>query len=169
MNRTDRRDRNRRRRWQTKVHFSSVSRGCRAWLQCLAERSSDTAKPVWGNQVKQGKEIRCSARQVRRYRAEAEAAGLIETTRAEPERLPDGTFTRALTNIYRFCVPPARSKQQKSRSHQADMSVLSNHQTTFDIETLRTTDIEIEPDDPIKPFSSRPPGGFKALKALIGR
>jgi len=126
-NREMRRDRNRRRRWQSSVHQSKVSRGCRAWLMCLSERSSDTAKPVWGAQIKQGREIDCSDRQVRRYRNEAEHAKLIETRRSEPIRDHEGKFSRAMTNIYVFCVPPGSSNRRKSRSHRADTGVRLNH------------------------------------------
>lgn len=162
-NRSNRRDRNRRRRWFTKVHAAKISRGCIAWLVCLAERSSDTAKPVWGYQEKQAKEIGCSARQVRRYRAEAEEAELIETVRAEPERGANGIWTRARTNIYRFCVPPAKKKAGMPSSDPADTHVPLNHLSTRDIYNLEFKDNH--PD----PWSNPPPMGFAAMKAMLGK
>lgn len=102
------RDRSGRRRWLAKVHQSSVGRGCRAWLLGLSTRSDDAAKPVWGMQTKQAVELGCSARTIRRYRVEAERAGLIETRHGAFERRPDGTCGRTSTNLYVFCVHQAR-------------------------------------------------------------
>ena len=94
--RAQRRDRSRRERWLAEVHKAQVarkiSRGCRGWLDALAYRSDRYAKPVWGNQAKHGREIGCSARTIRRYRAEAEAAELIATQHGDVERLPDGRY-----------------------------------------------------------------------------
>ena len=73
-------------------------------------RSDDHAKPVWGRQTGQAAAIDRTDRQVRRYRAEAEGAGLIETERAGPERDHEGRWTLLRTNLYRFVVPPARRK-----------------------------------------------------------
>lgn len=168
-NRSNRRDRNRRRRWLTSVHRSNVSRGCRAWLMCISERSSDTAKPVWGMQIKQAKEIGCSDRQVRRYRVEAEKAKLIETRHGAFERRPDGTCGRTSTNLYVFNVPPGAPKRRKPSSHRQDAIDRSNHQSTIDYVTLRRTPKEFPPLDETVPWSCPPPMGFKALKARIGR
>lgn len=114
-NRAARRDRNRRRRWFSLVHASRISRGARAWLMELAEHSSDEAKPVWGFQTGQAKAIGCSARQVRRYRAEAETAGLITTRRCQPEQDHEGRWHRPHTNVYVFCVPPPSSSRGKAQ------------------------------------------------------
>ena len=116
-------DKTRRGRWLDAVAEAPISRGARAWALALARRSSATAKPVWGYQTGQAKAIGCSDRQVRRYRAELEGCGLIETVRGEVERRSDGTVARAFTNLYRFVVAPLK---RKARSHRPDTDVRSN-------------------------------------------
>lgn len=168
-NRSERRDRNRRRRWLTLVTQSRVSRGCRAWLLAISDHSDDYAKPIYGMQTKQAARIDCSARTVRRYRCEAERAGLINTKRGKFERRSDGTFGRGMTNIYSFCVPPGRPNRKKSSSHRSDTGDPSNRSLTGSIETLRHPTPFNQQDQGPAPFSSPPPMGWQALKARIGR
>src|SRR3954470_20879809 len=63
-------DKTRRGRWLDEVHASGVSRGAVAWAVALSRHPNATAKPVYGLQTGQAAEIRCSDRQVRRYRRE---------------------------------------------------------------------------------------------------
>lgn len=143
-------DKARRARWLDSVATAPVSRGCRAWALCLAKRSSATAKPVWGYQTGQADEIGCSDRQVRRYRAELEAAGLIETQRGEVVRHSDGRFTQQMTNRYCFVVP-SRQKREKPTSHRADTDDRLNHTLTGVIETYPTTNTKNKDEDPPPP------------------
>ncbi len=120
-------DRSLRRRWYSAVKRSGVSPGCKSWLYSLADRSDDAAKPVWGRQTKQAAEIDRCARSVRRYRSEAESAGLVRTVRSEPIQDPiTGQWSRAHTNTYLFLIPPRaeaeqwRTAKQERRSHRAD-------------------------------------------------
>ncbi len=125
--RARKRDRSMRRRWYQAVKRSGVSPGCKSWLYSIADRSDDTAKPVWGRQTKQGAEIDRCARSVRRYRAEAESAGLIRTIRSEPIQDPiTGHWSRPHSNTYIFVIPARadaekwRAAKQQRRSHRAD-------------------------------------------------
>jgi hypothetical protein len=131
-------DKTRRGRWLDAVAKAPISRGACAWALTLAQRSNATAKPVWGYQTGQAKAIGCSDRQVRRYRAELEQAGLIETVRGEVERRHDGTIARTMTNLYRFLVGPL-VRRKKSSSHRPDIHDRSNPSLTGHRETFRDT------------------------------
>jgi hypothetical protein len=117
-------DKTRRSRWLDAVAQSGVSRGAVAWAVALAQRSNAMAKPVWGLQTGQAKAIACSDRQVRRYRAELERAGLIRTVRSPFERRINGTIGRMFTNVYQFVIEPL--ERRKARSHRPDIDVRSN-------------------------------------------
>ncbi|WP_147261955.1 hypothetical protein [Blastococcus sp. TF02A-26] len=117
-------DKSRRGRWLDAVVSSGVSRGAVAWAVALAKRSNAMAKPVWGLQTGQAEEIGCSDRQVRRYRAELERAGLIRTVRAPFERRAGGVIGRMFTNVYQFVVEPL--ERRKRRSDRPDIDVRSN-------------------------------------------
>lgn len=98
----------RRRRWLQRVaRATQLTTGCRAWLGLLASRSDDLGKPVWGNQERMAEHQGCSARSVRRYAVEAEAAGFLKVTRYKPLRAPDGRFYRRASNVYYLTTPPA--------------------------------------------------------------
>ena len=101
-----RRNRAHRRQWLAYVATCPVlHRQTRAWLMLLARRSDDYGKPVWGHQHRQAVELGCSERMVRHYRAEAEAAGVISTDRADPERDDSGIWFRRRTNVYALTFP----------------------------------------------------------------
>ncbi len=116
-------DKTRRARWLDAVVASGVSRGAVAWAALLAKRSNASGKPVYGRQTGQAEAIACSDRQVRRYRRELEAAGLIETMRYPFERREDGSIGRMFTNRYFLIVAPLR---RKSRSSRPDADVREN-------------------------------------------
>ncbi len=155
-NRADKRgahkDRNRRRRFlsaaQNALKRGLISRGCRAWLDCLAERSNDYAKPVWGKQTGQAEEVQCTDRTIRTYRKEAEDAGLICTRRALPERNPDGSWGRAHTNMYSFCVPPGKPKRKNPSSSRPESDCRNKPHPTDVEKTLRDNHSLIVEDDP---------------------
>lgn len=146
-NREGRRDRNRRRRWFSSVHqCKMLTRGQKATAMGLAERSSDTAKPVWGRQVGFAKEIGCSDRQFRRDVGALERQGLVTVTRFAPERQADGSVRRPRTNIYVFCVPPGKPNRRKPSSPRQDTGVLQNHLPTEGNKTLRHRRRDPDPD-----------------------
>lgn len=153
-------DKTRRGRWLDRVLAASISRGCRAWALLLACRSSETAKPVWGYQDRQGEDIDCSGRTVRRYRRELEAAGLIETQRGEVIRHPDGRFSQQMTNRYCFVVPP-RPTRRKPSSDRADTGDRLNPVSTRQLETFGTNLSKFVEDDP-------PPEAWSFNRGLIG-
>jgi hypothetical protein len=98
----------RRRRWLSRVsRAAQLTSGCRAWLLLLATRSDDLGKPVWGTQERMSAQLGLSARTVRRYVAEAEAAGFVKVTRSAPLRAPDGRFYRRASNVYWLTTPVA--------------------------------------------------------------
>lgn len=175
--RAQRRDRSRRERWLAEVHKAQVarkiSRGCRGWLDALAYRSDRYAKPVWGNQAKHGREIGCSARTIRRYRAEAEAAELIATQHGDVERLPDGRYCRRYTNVYRFNVPSNPAAARKARSGAAAKHARLTTSSTSYIQTqeqkITYGRLSMWPEDDPPPFSSKPPGGFEAMREKLRR
>ncbi|GAA5036884.1 hypothetical protein GCM10023258_39800 [Terrabacter aeriphilus] len=126
----------------------------------LSRRSSATAKPVWGWQDKQGEEIGCSGRTVRRYRRELEVAGLIETQRGEVVRHYDGRFSQQMTNRYCFVVPP-RPTRQKPTSHRADTGDRLNPVSTRQVETLGSDPSKLDEVEP-------PPRSWSFDRSLIG-
>lgn len=156
-------DNTKRARWLDAVHSSGVSRGAVAWAVALAHRSNAAAKPVWGYQTGQAKMIRCSDRQVRRYRQELEQAGLIETVRGEVERRSDGTFRRTMTNLYKFLVAPL-ARRKKPSSNRPDVSVRPNlgskdpYVTNHKIQILDPfmDPNDFDPDDPWAISSAEP-------------
>ena len=157
-------DKTRRARWFDAVDASEVSRGCRAWAMTLGRRSNATAKPVWGYQTGQAKSIRCNERTVRRYRAELERAGLIETQRGEVVRHPDGTFSQQMTNRYCFVVPP---RPQKSSSHRADTGDRLNPIPTGCIETFARDSVQVAKEGPPPPSWSFDRSHFEAARHVL--
>jgi len=129
-------DKTRRFRWLEQCAEARVSHGAYRWAGQLAQQSNAIlSKPVYGFQTKQADKISRCERSVRTYRKELEDAGLIETVRSEPERRPDGTFSRVFTNIYRFVVKPrvvSKSPGHTERQHTAG----NNPSLTRDIQTL---------------------------------
>lgn len=98
----------RRRSWLGRVaRATQLTTGCRAWLLLLAGRSDDLGKPVWGTQERMGEHLGMSARTVRRYAAEAAAAGFVKVYRSTPLRGPDGRFYRRASNVYYLTLPPS--------------------------------------------------------------
>jgi hypothetical protein len=120
-----RRDQSYRKRWIISVRRLNLPPGCLAWLTFLAfERSDDAAKPVWGNQARQGEQINRCERSVRTYRRLAEEAGVLVTDRCEPERGRDGRWCRRHTNVYKF-VMPTRVKLPKEVLHKPSIGAFA--------------------------------------------
>jgi hypothetical protein len=100
----------RRRLWSYLVATDHrLSRGCRAFLLLIANRSSDDGKVVYGRQTNQARDLACCDRTIRRYRAEGERAGYLHTVRWRPERGRDGHWTRQQTNRYYMATPAQAS------------------------------------------------------------
>lgn len=98
----------RRRRWLRRVSQAThLTTGCRAWLLLLADRSDELGKPVWGRQTRMADQMGVSARTVRRYAVEAEAAGYLKVTRFRPLRDDQGRYYRRASNVYRLTTPQA--------------------------------------------------------------
>ncbi len=106
------------------MHEVGVSAGCQRWLSFLVDMRSDSAlSAVWGAQEGQADEVCRSTRTVRRYRKEAEEAGLIRTIRDTPKPMSlyplhpgggvparswingRGVRVGRLSNRYEFCFP----------------------------------------------------------------
>jgi hypothetical protein len=118
----------RRRRWLGKVaRATHLTTGCRAWLLVLAGRSDDLGKPVWGTQERMGEHMGMSARTVRRYAAEAAAAGFVKVYRSTPQRGPDGRYYRRASNVYYLVMPatpPEEATEAPRRRKKAGYCVL---------------------------------------------
>ncbi len=113
LNRADRRAAwPKRRQWLDRIAADTrLTTGAKAWLMLLAERSDDTGKPVWGNQVKMAQRIGRCDRSVRRYRAEAEALGYVVVYRSKPQRGPSGRWCRRKANAYYLRLPAKSSTE----------------------------------------------------------
>ncbi len=120
------------------MHEVGVSAGCQKWLGWMVDERSDSAlSAVWGAQEGQADEIGRSTRSVRRYRMEAEAAGLIRTIRDTPKPMsfyplhpgggvPSRSWTTGrgvtvgrLSNRYEFCFPKKVDARARLADHRA--------------------------------------------------
>jgi hypothetical protein len=117
-----------RRQWYDRIaRDTGLTDGCKAWLFLIGSRSDDNAKPVWGAQARQAVDLGRASRSVRRYRAEAEAAGYITAYRARAERGPDGRWCRRKTNLYYLTLPPAGAQTAPRRRQRAPYCVTTTH------------------------------------------
>lgn len=171
-NRADRRDKHRRRRWESAVNKAVAERKitlqCRGWLSRLSEQSSDTMKPVWGMQWKQAQKCQRTDRMIRIYRAQAEQAGLIETKRAPVTRDSQGRFSRMATNMYVFLVPAAIRKKGKVQVTPSGNPLPPNKpHPTDELETLRRNHSFIVDDEPLESLPPIDPGGIRQSYAWL--
>lgn len=156
-------DKTRRFRWLEECAAAGVSHGAYRWGGQLAQQSNAVlTKTVYGMQTGQAERIGRSDRMVRHYRKELEDAGLIETIRSEPERRPDGTFTRVFTNVYRFVVRPLQRK--KSTSDRPETNFRYNPSLTREIQTLPSEEDRMRKSTPEHPSAEPPPDLGGALQ-----
>lgn len=168
----NRKDKNRRRRWLDLVNRSKVSRGCRAWLLQLILKSDDAvSKVVFGRQTGQAKLLGCSDRTIRRYRKEAEDAGMIKTLRYRYDPVQGSRF---MTNRYHFNVPaPTTNRAKRQVKASGHLCPVKQHPSdvykTLEIQKYleRPPIPKFGPSEPEPECSVDRKAAIKALRELV--